>query len=157
MLSTLENYLTFESLYFWSNLSVLPFWLMIIFIPDHRLSKILINSFILPLIFTFIYLFVLYQIFLMQTSITEIFTLYLGLENLYVVFSNETFLLIFWLHFLSINLFIGSWVSRDAIKINIKKKVVALPLILIYFTGPLGIFLYWLLKDFYSKKISLYD
>ena len=31
------------------------------------------------------------------------------------------------------------------------------PLILTYFTGPIGLSIYWLLRIFYSKKIDMYD
>jgi len=33
----------------------------------------------------------------------------------------------------------------------------AISLILIYFTGPIGLIVYWILRIFFAKKISLYD
>ena len=83
------------------------------------------------------------------------FGLYLGIENLYAVFSNENFLLIFWLHFLSISLFTGAWIARDSTRHLIPKFLTAISLITTYFTGPLGIFVYWLIRIFFAKKISL--
>jgi len=35
--------------------------------------------------------------------------------------------------------------------------LVFFPLLMTYFTGPLGIFIYWLARIFYAKRISLYD
>ena len=83
--------------------------------------------------------------------------LYLSLDNLYTVFATESFLLIFWIHFLALNLFLGSWVSRDGIKYNMSRSVITTPLILIYFTGPLGLVLYWLLRVFYAKRLGFHD
>ena len=60
------------------------------------------------------------------------FDLYMGLENLYAVFSDESFLLIFWLHFLAISLFAGAWIVRDSKKYFIPKVVTIPSLILTY-------------------------
>jgi len=35
--------------------------------------------------------------------------------------------------------------------------LIFLPLILVYFTGPVGLVLYWFFRIFYAKKISFYD
>ena len=59
------------------------------------------------------------------------------------MFSDEAFLLIFWLHFLSISLFLGAWIVRDSQKYMISKFLVIISLILTYFTGPVGLFIYW--------------
>jgi len=90
-------------------------------------------------------------------SALEIFKLYASLDDLYTVFATENFLLMFWLHFLVLNLFLGSWTSRDAFKHNIPRKLIFVPLILIYFTGPTGLVLYWLIRVFYAKKLGFHD
>ena len=69
----------------------------------------------------------------------------------------ENFLLIFWLHFLSINLFIGSWMSRDAQKYMVPKILTMVSLILIYFSGPVGLVFYWIIRIFFARKISFYE
>lgn len=157
MLLQFQDYLTFENIYLWSNFGVLPFWLMLIIIPNSRLSRILINSVILPLILSTAYVYVVYQAILLDESLFDVFKLYFSIDNLYTVFATESFLLVFWLHFLFLNLFVGSWVSRDAAKHQISRSLVFLPLILIYFTGPLGLVLYWFFRVFYAKKLSFHD
>jgi len=87
----------------------------------------------------------------------EVFKLYLSLDNLYTVFATESFLLVFWLHFLALNLFLGSWISRDGIKYGMSRGLISIPLILIYFTGPLGLVLYWMIRIFYAKKLGFHD
>ena len=87
----------------------------------------------------------------------ENFNLYLGLYNLAELFENEAFLIVFWLHFLTINLFCGSWIVKDSQKFFVSKFLIAFPLIVTYFIGPVGIFLYWVMRIFFAKKISLYD
>jgi len=157
MLIEFQEYLTFENIYIFSNFGVLPFWLLQIIIPNSKIAQIFINSIILPLILSATYLYVIYQAILLEEAFFVIFKLYLSMDDLYTILSTESFLLVFWIHFLAINLFLGSWVSRDAIKYNIPKKIVVFPLTLIYFTGPLGLVLYWFFRIFYSKKLGWHD
>ena len=157
MLIQFQNYLSFENLYLWANFGVLPFWLMLIFIPNSKITQIFVNSVILPLILASAYGYTVYQTILLDEPIFDIFKLYLSLDNLYTVFATENFLLVFWLHFLSLNLFLGSWISRDGVKYSIPRRLVSIPLILIYFTGPLGLVLYWMIRIFYSKKLGFHD
>ena len=159
MLTQFQEYLTFENIYIFSNYGILPFWLLLITAPRSKITQILVNSIILPLILSLAYVYVVYQAILLDERIFEIFKLYLSIDNLYTIFATESFLLIFWIHFLAIkSYFLAHGLSRDAVKYSISKKIVVFPLILIYFTGPIRIyFLLVLLEYFYAKKISLHD
>ena len=141
----------------WTNLGVLPFWLMLIIIPNSKFTQFFVNSIIIPLILSATYTYIIYQAILMDEPIFDFFKLYLSLDNLYTLFATESFLLVFWLHFVALNLFLGSWISRDGIKYNISRNLVFVPLILVYFTGPLGLVLYWVIRVFYAKRISFHD
>ena len=157
MLINLQNYFGPEIIYLWLSFGVLPFWAILIFFPTSRASLIFISSIFLPIIFSLIYIYMIYQLIINGENIFETFNLYLGIENLHALFSNDVFLLIFWIHFLGINLFLGSWVSKDAIRYSVPKFLSGISLILIYFTGLLGLVLYWFIRIFFSKKINLHD
>ena len=157
MLIQFQGYFTFETIYLWTNLGILPFWLMLIFIPNSRVTQIFVNSIILPLILATVYVYTIYQSILLDEPVYDVFKLYLSLDDLYTIFATESFLLVFWLHFLSLNLFLGSWVSKDGVKRNISRNLVFIPLVLIYFTGPIGLVLYWLMRIFYAKKLNFHD
>ena len=152
-----QNYLTFENIYLWTNFGILPLWLMLIIIPNSKFTQFFVNSIIVPLILSATYTYIIYQAILMDEPIFDFFKLYLSLDNLYTLFATESFLLVFWLHFLALNLFLGSWISRDGIKYHMPRSLVFLPLILVYFTGPLGLVLYWIIRVFYAKRISFHD
>ena len=157
MLTQFQSYLTFEAIYLWANFGVLPFWFMLILIPNSKITQLSINSIILPIILASAYIYTIYQTILLDESLFEVFKLYLSLDNLYTIFATESFLLVFWLHFLALNLFLGSWVSRDGIKYSLPRTLTIIPLILIYFTGPLGLVLYWMIRIFYAKKLRFHD
>ena len=157
MLIQIQDYFTFENIYLWTNFGILPFWLMLIIIPNSKFTQFFVNSIILPLFLTTIYVYIIYQAILLDEPISEIIKIYLSLDNLYTVFATESFLLLFWLHFLTLNLFLGSWISRDGVKYNMSRGLVSVPLILVYFTGPLGLVLYWIIRVFYAKRLSFHD
>jgi len=152
-----QNYLTHENIYLWANFAILPFWLMLIIIPNSKFAQFFVNSIIVPLILSAAYIYTVYQAILMNEPIFDVFRLYLSLDNLYILFATESFLLVFWLHFLALNLFLGSWISRDGIKYNMPRSLVFLPLILVYLTGPLGLVLYWIIRVFYAKRLGFHD
>ena len=157
MLIQLQDYLSFENIYLWTNFGILPFWFMLIIIPNSKFTQFFVNSIILPLILSTIYIYIIYQAILLDEPIFDILKLYLNLDNLYTIFATESFLLIFWLHFVALNLFLGSWISRDGVKYNMPRGLVSVPIILVYFTGPLGLVLYWIIRVFYAKKLGFHD
>jgi hypothetical protein len=157
MLIQFVDYLTFENIYLWTNFGLIPFWLMLAIVPNSKLTQILLNSVILPLILSTAYIYVIYQTILLEEPLINIFKLYLSLDNLYTLFSVESFLLVFWLHFLALNLFLGSWISRDGVKYSLPRSLVFIPLILVYFAGPVGLVLYWLIRVFKAKKLGFHE
>ena len=157
MIEQIYAYFTIEILYFWVNLGVLPFWLILIFFPQSNLSKYFVTSVFPIILLGGTYIFMLYKSYLNSYDFVSNFELYLSISNLSILFSNELFLMLFWIHFISINLFVGGWIVRDSQKFSINKILVGIPLIVTYLIGPLGIFFYWLIRIFFAKSISLYE
>ena len=157
MIEQIYAYFTIEILYFWVNLGVLPFWLILIFFPQSNLSKYFVTSVFPIILLGGTYIFVLYKSYLNSYDFDSNFELYLSISNLSTLFSNDLFLMLFWIHFISINLFVGGWIVRDSQKFSINKILVGIPLIITYLIGPLGIFFYWLIRIFFAKSISLYE
>ena len=154
MINNFEEYLTLENIFLFANWGVIPFWILLIFSPNNIITRFLVHSIVAPLLLGIAYVFITYKIYL-NGNFLDGFELYLGIENLYAIFSDEHFLLIFWLHFLSISLFVGSWIARDSVRYLIPQSLTALSLIVTYFTGPLGIIIHWIIRIFFAKKISL--
>ena len=156
MINNLLELLTYENIYLVANWGVIPFWLLLIFVPNHQLTHFLAQSVIVPLLFAISYAFLSYNIYL-DGNIFDGFELYNGLDGLYSMFSNEALLLVFWLHFLAISLFTGAWIVRDSKRYFIPKIITIPSLILTYFSGPIGLVIYWLIRIFFAKKISFND
>ena len=157
MIEQIYTYFTIETIYFWLNIGVLPFWFILLFFPQSNMCKIFTTSIFPIILFSLIYCYLIYSIFKNGYDFLNNFNLYLGFDELLNLFKDNSFLILFWIHFLTINLFCGGWIVNDYQKYNISKLLIFFPLIITYFFGPLGIFIYWLIRIFYAKKISLYD
>ena len=156
MINNILSFLSFENIYLIANWGVIPFWFLLIFLPNHQITNFFVQSIIIPLILAAGYAYLSYNIYL-DGNIFGGFELYNGLDGLYSMFSSEALLLVFWLHFLAISLFAGAWIVRDSKKYFMPKIVTVPSLVLTYFTGPIGLVFYWFIRIFFAKKISFND
>ena len=123
---------------------VLPFWLALIFAPEHKLVKNLIT--IVAVILALVY-----------ASLVPIF---LGieeggfgsLEDVMLLFKNPKAVLAGCIHYLVFDLLTGRWIALDAVKNGISKWFIGPCLFLTFMLGPVGFLLYTILKYFYPKK-----
>ena len=157
MIEQIYTYFTIETLYMWINLGVLPFWFILIVFPQSHLSRIFVTSIFPFFILSGVYIFILYKSYLIGYDFDGNFSLYLGLSELSRLFEDHLYIMIFWTHFIAINLFIGGWIVKDSQKFSINKVLMAVPLIVTYLIGPIGLLLYWIIRIFYAKRISLYE
>ena len=139
-----------------ANWGIIPFWLLLIIFPNHGVTNFLVQSIVAPFLLAGAYGFIAYNIFL-EGNTLDSFELYSGLDGLYSMFANEAFLLVFWIHFLAISLFLGAWISRDSQRYLVPRSLTIISLIFTYFTGPVGLLIYWFIRIFFAKKISFND
>ena len=157
MIEQISAFFSTEMIYLWLNLGVIPFWIILIFFPQSKMCNFIVISFFPFFLLSLVYSYLLYSFYMTGYNYNQNFSLYLGLDNLRNLFSENAFLLLFWIHFLAVNLFCGCWIVKDSQKFNISKYVNLIPLFITYFIGPIGLFLYWLIRVVYAKKINLID
>ena len=136
-----------------ANLFVLPFWALMILLPNWNVTRKVMESY-LPFVVlagAYVYLFV--------TSITPENAAALSnpqLADIAKFFSDETAAATGWIHFLVMDLFVGRWIYWEGQKTGIW-TIHSLALCL--FAGPLGvlshIFTYWLTKAFSKGSESV--
>ena len=156
MINDLLDMLSYQNIYLMANWGVIPFWLLLIILPNHGVTNFFVQSIVAPFLLAGAYGFIAYNIFL-EGNTLDGFELYSGLDGLYSMFANEAFLLVFWIHFLAISLFLGAWISRDSQRYMVPRFFVIISLISTYFTGPVGLLIYWFIRIFFAKKISFND
>ena len=157
MFEQISTFFSIDMIYLWVNIGIIPFWFILIFFPNSRICGLFVSSIFPFIIFSAVYLYLIYYFYISGYDFLLNFNLYMGLDNLKELFSEDGFLIIFWTHYLAINLFCGSWIVKDSQRLAMTKSFVFLPLVITYFIGPVGIFIYWLIRIFFAKRISLYD
>ncbi|WP_075534929.1 ABA4-like family protein [Candidatus Pelagibacter communis] len=157
MIEQISDFFSMEMIYLWLNIGVLPFWFILIFFPQSNICRYFVTSIFPYLVLGSVYTYLLFLLYKFDYNFLDNFKLYLGIIELNDLFSDNFFLITFWTHFLAINLFCGSWIVRDSQKLLINKFLIIIPLLITYFIGVLGIFLYWIIRIFYSKRITLFD
>ena len=157
MIEQISDFFSMEMIYLWLNIGVLPFWFILIFFPQSNICRYFVTSIFPYLVLSSVYIYLLFLLYKFDYNFLDNYKLYLGIIELNDLFSDNFFLITFWTHFLAINLFCGSWIVKDSQKLLINKFLIIIPLLITYFIGVLGIFLYWIIRIFYSKRITLFD
>jgi len=157
MIEQIYTFFTLEMIYLWLNLGILPFWFMLIVFPQSQISRVFITSIFPIFILSMAYIYLLYVAYIDGYNFLHNFKLYLGFGEILSLTENKSFLILFWVHFLAINLFCGGWIVKDSQMFRMNKFLVSFPLIVTYLIGPIGIFIYWVIRLFYAKRISLYE
>ena len=157
MIEQIYTYFNIDMIFMWLNLGVLPFWLVLIIFPQSQICRVFTVSIFPTFILSMVYGYLLYLFFNEDYNFIKNFELYLGLDAVSNLFQDKAFIILFWLHFLAMNLFCGSWIVKDSQKFGINKILLSFPLLITYFIGPVGLTIYWIIRVFYAKRINLYD
>ena len=157
MIEQIYVFFTMEMIYLWINLGVLPFWFVFVVFPKSQICRIFTASIFPIIILSLVYAYLLYLAYKDGYDFLQNFKLYMGLNELSNLFENQSFLILFWIHFLAMNLFCGGWIVNDSQMFGMNKFLVSIPLIITYLIGPIGVVIYWVIRIFYAKRIRLYD
>ncbi|MUG95922.1 DUF4281 domain-containing protein [Scytonema sp. UIC 10036] len=136
-----------------ANFFVLPFWILMIFLPKWNITKRVMESYIpfVPLAATYLYLFI--------SSITPESAQAFSnpqLSDIARFFADEKVAATGWIHFLTLDLFTGRYIYLEGQKTGVWTIH---SLILCLFAGPLGLLSHiltdWLTKAFFpSDKVE---
>ena len=61
MLEQISSYFTIEMVYLWLNIGVIPFWLILVFLPNSKLGSIIVSSIFPIFLLSTAYTFVIYK------------------------------------------------------------------------------------------------
>ena len=88
MIEKIYTFFTAEMTYLWLNIGVLPFWLLLIFFPQSKISKVFVASIFPIFILSLAYVYLLYTSYLDGYDFFQNFKLYLGLNEISNLFNN---------------------------------------------------------------------
>ncbi len=141
-----------ESIYTAVNAAIIPFWLLLLFVPHSKATNLLVHSGAVPIMFGGVYIYYFVISFIMGGPEGASMNSIAGLQ---VAFSDPRTLVAAWVHYLVFDLFVGAWQVRDARREGIHHLAIVIPLLLTFMAGPLGLALYIALRGVWKKRFTL--
>ncbi|MBF2027510.1 MAG: DUF4281 domain-containing protein [Oscillatoriales cyanobacterium C42_A2020_001] len=139
-----------SQLFDFSNLFILPFWTLMIFLPNWSVTKRVMDSLIPFVVLAGLYL------YLLSTSITPESAQALAnpkLADIARFFADERAAAVGWTHFLVMDLFVGRWIYWEGQRTG---TWTIHSLLFCLFAGPLGLlshaFTVWIQQGFFRKS-----
>lgn len=140
-----------ETLFKAANMTVIPFWLLLIAAPKWSWTQRLVHGPVVLLLLTPIYAYMLFG----YGPAPDGFN-FNSLYGMMIGFSVPHIVTAGWIHYLIFDLFVGAWEVRDAQHRGISHFLVVPCLIATLVVGPIGLLLYVLVR-FLSKRVLEYD
>lgn len=131
-----------------ANLSVLPGWFLLVFFPKHRVTQLVVQSYLYPIVLGTLYFVLLVTSFGGEGGMDS-------LEHLKLSFTRDEILVLGWVHYLVFDLFIGAWIVRDSTHNKLRHLAVIPCLLLTLFVGPVGLLSYLTVRWFRLRKLTL--
>jgi nitrate/nitrite transporter NarK len=130
-----------ETVFFLSNLAVMPFWLLMIFAPTWSVTRNIIRSMwvLLPMPLLYAVLVVV-----LAPQIGEVFRALSQptLPDIEHLFSRQEIACLAWIHFLAFDFFVGRWIYLDSREKGRNVWLMVPVLFLTLMLGPIGLLSY---------------
>ncbi len=125
-----------ELLFNGANLFVLPFWTLMVLVPNTKLTRTVMGSFLPFVALAALYLFLFVTSFSNVEGIDAFSDPNLGLAELAGLFADPHVTATGWVHFLVFDLFVGRWIYWQGQESGVFTRH---SLALCLFAGPLGL------------------
>lgn len=127
-----------ETVFYLSNLIVLPFWLLMILLPRWRWANRIMSAFWPVALLSLIYVGLLLAMLIGgEGQLPDI-----SLTGIAAGLSTPEGATVAWVHFLAFDLFVGRWAYLDSRQLGISPWLVSPTLFFVFMAGPLGLLLY---------------
>lgn len=130
-----------EWLFLICTYGVVPAWWLLTFAPKWKWTDKIVQQLWIPALLA-----CLFVILLITKNPRPPGADLWSLNGLELIYSRPDAVLISWLHFLTLDLFVGAWQVRDSIRLKIHPLLVAPCLFLTFAAGPMGLLLYFIVR-----------
>ena len=124
-----------------ANLTVLPMWVLMIFLPKWKITRFLIDYRVIPIVLALVYAF--YIITAIQIGGAMDFG---SLASVMTLFTEENAVLAGWVHYLAFDLLVGMWMLNQNKELKIPQWLMAPCLFGTFMFGPIGFLAFTIIK-----------
>lgn len=140
------SFLSFETLFSLGSMFVLPFWVLMIFLPYWRWTKRIIQSPWIIIGPSLIY------VVLVVPEASNIMGEFGSLAQVTTLLSTPFGTVVSWVHFLAFDLFVGRWAYLESREYGINAFLMAPILFFTFMLGPVGFVAYLVVRTIYLLR-----
>ncbi|RZS93373.1 ABA4-like family protein [Aquimarina brevivitae] len=130
-----------------TNTVALLMWLLMIIVPNWRVTRFLIDYKVIPILLSLVYAVFIFQAF--QTGGNMDFG---SLEAVMALFTEENAVLAGWVHYLAFDLIVGMWILDQNKTLKAHQLIIAPCLLATFMFGPLGFLLFMIIKGVKKRR-----
>ncbi|MBT8324786.1 MAG: DUF4281 domain-containing protein [Winogradskyella sp.] len=119
------------------NLLAMPMWILMIIVPNWKVTRFLVDYKIIPVMLSFIYAFYIISSMLGGSAMD-----FGSLESVMQLFTVENAVLAGWVHYLAFDLLVGMWMLDENRTLKIHPILMAPCLLGAFMLGPVGFLLF---------------
>lgn len=132
--------------------SVLPAWLLLVLAPRWRGTDRVVHAGVIPIV-----LGIAYAILLFTDRPGPQGSSFFTLDGVMRIFTSRQTVIACWMHYLIFDLFVGSWIARDARRLAIPHPAIIPSLVLTLLFGPIGLVSYLALRAALRRRLTLVE
>ena len=142
----MDTELTFRLL----NFGILPPWMLMIFVPEWKGTKWMVDRKLPVYILAVAYLILLLEHLMTAPEGSGVD--FMSLTSIQNAFMQDKVMLVGWIHYLAFDLFVGMWELKDAQKNQLPHYWLVPCLFFTMMYGPVGLILYWVFRQCFASK-----
>lgn len=128
------------------NLLAMLMWILMIFLPNWKVTSLLIKYKVIPLSLSAIYV-----VYVIQGLLAGGMMDFSNLESVMALFTTEVAVLTGWIHYLAFDLIVGMWILDQNKQLKMNHLIIIPCLLATFIFGPLGFMLFMIIKFFKTK------
>lgn len=130
-----------------ANLTVMPMWIVMILLPNWKITRFLIDFKIVPILLSLVY-----AVYIGMALAADGMMDFGSLSTVMALFTKENAVLAGWVHYLAFDLLVGMWILDQNRELGLHQLLIAPCLLLTFMFGPVGFLLFMTLRTIKKQK-----
>lgn len=130
-----------------ANLTVMPMWIVMILLPNWKITRFLIDFKIVPILLSLVY-----AVYIGMALAADGMMDFGSLSTVVALFTKENAVLAGWVHYLAFDLLVGMWILDQNRELGLHQLLIAPCLLLTFMFGPVGFLLFMTLRTIKKQK-----
>lgn len=130
------------------NLIAMPMWLLMVILPNWKVTRFLIDFKVIPIVLSIFYL--VYIVISMRQGGGMDFS---SLDSVMKLFTIENAVIAGWVHYLAFDLLVGMWILDQNRSLGLHHLLIIPCLLGSFMLGPVGFLLFMILKTLKTARV----